>query len=121
MDKQTKRTLNRVSFCNHLIPTLPFSTAFPAVYSTHKTLLLSMGDWIESEQLSSPDRFHRDTVGRAQIGTGGRGKERLAMSLEHSVASPSRAHTVTRLHCSKPAVGMDTTQVSMETTLSVLK
>lgn len=56
-----------------------------------------MGDWIESEQLSSPDRFHRDTVGRAQIGTGGRGKGRLALSLEHSVASPSRAHTLTLL------------------------
>lgn len=80
-----------------------------------------MGDRIEPERLPYSNRCHGDLEGRAQVGTGGRGKERLALSPEHSSESPFRAHALTRLRCSKPAVGMDTTQVSMETTLSVLK
>lgn len=36
MDKQTKRTLTRVSSCNHLIPTLPPSSTSLAIYSTPK-------------------------------------------------------------------------------------
>jgi len=91
MNKQTKHSLTRVSFCNHLIPTLPLS--FPCRLQYPQTLLSSMGYWTGSEQLSLSDRFHRE-VGRAQGGTGGRGKVRLALSLEHSVASPSWVHTL---------------------------
>jgi len=43
MNKQTKHSLTRVSFCNHLIPTLPLS--FPCRLQYPQTLLSSMGYW----------------------------------------------------------------------------
>lgn len=118
MDKQTKRTLNRVSFCNHLIPTLPFSTAFPAVYSAHKPFRYV---WVTESNLSNCPRLtvsiEIQWEGHKLVQVG-EVKEGWHCPWNTPLQVPP-GHT--RLHCSKPAVGMDTTQVSMETTLSVLK